>query len=185
MKANKIKLDNFEFIVRPFSRRYLSQKYVKAFTNFINQLVKEDAKILANKPYTIKKEREYLKEILNRVKQRKLVYIVAEHKGKIAGSVEIACGNLRKAKIAVYGIAIAKPYRGIGLGKYLSQLAFKMAKKLKPKPKIIRLEVFENNKPAIKLYEKLGFKKVAKIPKALEYKGKLIGEIVMMKELNN
>lgn len=57
----------------------------------------------------------------------------------------------------------------------------KLAKKeLKPKPRIIRLSVFANNKPAIGLYRKIGFKKVASVPKQLQYKGRLIDEIIML-----
>jgi len=54
---------------------------------------------------------------------------------------------------------------------------------LKPKPKIIRLNVFPTNKPAISLYRKFGFKKVAKIPKQISYLGKLIDEIIMLRRL--
>jgi len=60
----------------------------------------------------------------------------------------------------------------------------KLAKrKLKPKPKIILLSVFSTNNIAINLYKKFGFKKVAKIPKQFQYKGKLVDEIVMMRYL--
>ncbi|PIV12707.1 MAG: GNAT family N-acetyltransferase, partial [Candidatus Nealsonbacteria bacterium CG03_land_8_20_14_0_80_36_12] len=48
------------------------------------------------------------------------------------------------------------------------------------KPKIIRLSVFPTNKAAIGLYKKLGFKKVAKISKQIQYKGKLVDEIIML-----
>jgi len=71
---------------------------------------------------------------------------------------------------------------GICLGKFLMAEALKLAKKeLRPKPKVFRLSVFASNKPAIGLYRKLGFKKVARIPKQLQYKGKLVDEIVMLR----
>ncbi len=57
----------------------------------------------------------------------------------------------------------------------------KLAKKeLKPKLKIIRLSAMSINKPALGLYKKLGFKIVGRIPKQLEYKSKLIDEIIML-----
>jgi len=59
-----------------------------------------------------------------------------------------------------------------------------LAKKdLKPKPKIMKLTVFENNLPAIRLYKKMGFKRVARIPDELQYKGELIAHLVMLKYL--
>ena len=71
-----------------------------------------------------------------------------------------------------------------GLG-YLEDIEIiKLAKKdLKPKPKIIRLGVFPTNKPAISLYKKLGFKKVARVPRQFQYKGKLVDEIIMLLSL--
>ena len=72
----------------------------------------------------------------------------------------------------------------MGLGKYMASEIIKLAKeKLSPKPKIIRLEVFTSNDPAIALYKKMGFKIVAKIPKQMQHKGKLVDEFVMLKFL--
>ena len=80
-----------------------------------------------------------------------------------------------------FGITIRKNYRGMGLGNYLMKEIIKLAKKeLKPRPKIVRLSVFSINKPAIKLYQKHSFKKVAKIPNQFDYKKKLISEVVML-----
>lgn len=60
----------------------------------------------------------------------------------------------------------------------------KLAKKeLRPRPKIIKLSVYSKNKIAQNLYKKFGFKKVAKIPKQFQYKGKLLDEVIMIKEL--
>jgi ribosomal protein S18 acetylase RimI-like enzyme len=45
------------------------------------------------------------------------------------------------------------------------------------------LSVFSTNKPAIGLYKKYGFKTVTKIPKQIQYQGKLIDEIIMLLDL--
>jgi len=89
--------------------------------------------------------------------------------------------NLRQSHVGEFGISVRKEYRGIGLGKYLMKTTLKLAKK-RLKAKIIRLSVFENNRVAQNLYKKFGFKKVAKIPKQIQYKRKLISEIVMVLE---
>jgi len=74
--------------------------------------------------------------------------------------------------------------RGVGMGKYLMAEVIKLAKReLKPKPEIIRLSVFSNNKPAISLYRKIGFKEVGRIPKQIQYQGKLVDEIIMLLDL--
>jgi len=65
----------------------------------------------------------------------------------------------------------------------MTELLIKLAKKeLKPKFKIIRLNVLPTNKPAISFYKKLGFKKVAVVPKQIQYKGNLVDEIIIMKK---
>ena len=66
----------------------------------------------------------------------------------------------------------------------MTQEVIKVARKeLKPAPKIIKLEVYVNNKPAIALYKKMGFKIVGKIPNQIQWKGKLIAEFIMLKYL--
>lgn len=157
-------------------------KNAKKFQNFINSLINEDAKILINKKTTLKEEKEFLEMMLKGMEDRTRIYLVAECGNKIIGSASIELDRWRRNHIGKFGITIIYNYREIGLGKYLMSEVIKLAKKeLKPKPKIIQLEVYINNKPAINLYKKMGFKIVGKIPKQVQYKGKLISEFVMLK----
>jgi ribosomal protein S18 acetylase RimI-like enzyme len=106
---------------------------------------------------------------------------LAECDDKVIGTTGIDLHRGREAHVGEFGITIKNGYRGIGLGKHLMKEIIKLAKKeLKPKPKIIRLSVFPTNKAAIGLYKKLGFKKVAKIPKQIQYKEKLVDEIIIL-----
>ena len=110
-----------------------------------------------------------------------MIQLVAECDNKIVGTANIELDKWRRNHIAILGITIIQEYRGMGLGKYLISEVIKLAKKkLNPKPKIIQLEVYTNNKPAIGLYKKMGFKQIAKLPKQIQYKGKLIDELVML-----
>ena len=59
----------------------------------------------------------------------------------------------------------------------------KLAKKELLGLKIFELEVYKINKPARVLYKKMGFKDIAKIPRAIQHKGKLEAEYLMMKEV--
>lgn len=113
-------------------------------------------------------------------KHRRLL-LVAEYNGLIVGTTGIDLGRGRGSHVGHFGITIRKSCRGVGLGKYLMGEILRMARKeLKPPPKIIRLSVFPNNKPAIALYKKYGFKKVATIPNQFEHRGKLLDEIIML-----
>ena len=166
--------------IRELSKEDL--KKPKDFLNYINSLVAEDAKILINKKFTLKQEKEWLKSVFEGIKRKKKVFCIAEHQNKIVGIGGIEMKNYRENHVGLVGISVRKGYRGIGLGKYLMKTVIDLAKR-RLKVRIIRLSVFENNKIAINLYKKLGFKKVAKIPKQIQYKNKLIDEIVMILEV--
>ena len=156
-------------------------KNVAEFLDFINSLIEEDTKIYFNKKFSFKEEKEYVINVLKRVKSKKEVFLIAEEGNRIVGSTSIELGTNREEHVGIFGIAIRNGYRRIGLGKYLIGEILKMAEKqLKPKPKMIRLTVFSNNKPAFYLYKKIGFKVVANVPKQRMYKGKLIDDTIMI-----
>ena len=150
----------------------------------MNSFVKERAMILVDEKIYLKKEKKWLKDMISAVKNKKIVYLFAEENNKIIGSTEIKLYEGRQNHIGEFGIAIRNGYRRIGLGKYLTNEIIKLSKKkFKRKIKIIKLMVDSVNKPAQKLYLKCGFKKVARIPKQVQYKGKLIDEFIMLKYL--
>lgn len=154
---------------------------VKEFQKFINSFVKEDAQIMMNERISLKGEEKWLKEKLEKIKKKKAVFLIAKYINTVIGIVGIDLNIWRQSHVAEIVIIIKKDYRGMGLGKYLMKEGIKLAKKeLKRKLKIIRLTVLPTNKLAISLYKKLGFKKVAEVPKQIQYKGKLVNEIIML-----
>lgn len=155
-------------------------KNVEQFRGFVNSLVGEDAQIFINKKFSPENEKIWLKGNIESVKKHKAVFLVAENNGMIIGTASINLDIWRKNHIGDFAISIRKDYRGIGIGSYLIEKIIKLVKK-ELKPKFIRLSVFATNKPAIILYKKYGFKEIARIPKQIKYKGKLIDEIIMMK----
>lgn len=88
-------------------------------------------------------------------------YFLAEEDGKIvgfvAGKIEDKPGFYIERKIGIlFQVFVEEEYRNKGIGirlikKFISWLKYK-------KIKNIRLEVFLNNRTALKLYENLGFK---------------------------
>ena len=159
-------------------------KRAKEFQKHINSLIKEEAMILLDQKQTLKEEQEWLKNELKNIKRKVQVMLVAQDGNKIVGISEIKLKRGKESHVGELGISVRKKYRGQGLGKKLMAEILKSAKKeLKPKIKIVRLSVFPENKIAQNLYKKFGFKKVAAIPKQLQYRGKLVDEIVMIREL--
>ena len=174
--------DDKKITIRELSEKDLGN--VKKLQDFINSFVAEDAQIMMNEQISLKSEKEWLKGKLASIKKKKSVFIVAEHNNKIIGTTSIDLNVWRSNHVGELGITIKNGYRGIGLGTYLVKECIKLARKeLKPSPRTIKLGVFSTNKSAVVFYNKLGFKKVAIIPKQIQYKGKLIGEIIMVKYL--
>lgn len=166
--------------VRKFSKKDL--KRAKDFMIFINLLVEEGAKLLLNKKQTLKDEERWVKVREKNIHKKKEVLLIAEDGGKIVGTSSLRLREGAENHVGEFGISIIDGYRRIGLGKFLMKEVIDLAKKeLKDRLKIIRLSVFSNNKPAIALYEKMGFKIVARIPKQLKYKKRLVDEVVMLK----
>lgn len=96
---------------------------------------------------------------------------VAKHNGKIVGSIilrhepEPAYYGARWAfesdysdVFVIYTFVVHPDYLKCGVGKTLMNFAAEYS--IKSKAKSIRLDVYEKNMPAIKLYEKCGFKYV-------------------------
>ena len=141
------------------------------FQKYINELVEDPkAYIETKKKKTLKEERKYIKESLEKVEKNKQIVLISEHNDKAISSANISLGKDISEHVGTLGIAILKDYRGLGLGTYLLKELIRLAKKeLKPKPKMLRLSVASINPVAIALYKKMGFKEIARIPKQLKY----------------
>ncbi len=83
---------------------------------------------------------------------------------------------------AQYAIGIERSARGKGLGKRLSLLALSWAK-MEKSLRWVDLWVFTHNAPAIKLYEKLGFRKIDTVTDQFRVLGKKIDDTHMTMEL--
>lgn len=159
-------------------------KFPEKFQNLINSLIEEDDQIIFNKKLSLKEERFFLNDTLKGIKNYQKLFIVAKCNDLIVGTAGICLNGNRQNHIGEFGIIIRKEFREMGFGNYLMKETIKLAKKqLKPHPKIIRVSVFSTNKPALNLYKKNGFKKVAKIPKQISFQGKLVDEIIMLLDL--
>lgn len=155
----------------------------KKFQNFVNSLVEEKAPVTINEKVSLEEEKNWIKNNCESIKKKRKVFLVAEHKNSVVGIAHIDLHPGRESHIGRLGISIKRGYRRIGLGTYLTKKIIELAKKeLNPPPKIIRLSVYSVNKPAIQFYKKLGFKKVAEIPRQAKFGDKLVGEIVMILE---
>ncbi len=151
----------------------------KALLNFSNDLVEENVDINRTKKSTLKEEKKYIKTSLKNFKAKKGI-VLSAFKGKIVvGDAGIYLNSGKQSHISGLGISVAKEERGKKLGLKLMKEVMKLAKKNLKGIECIQLGVFKRNKVAINLYKKLGFKKVAELPKQFKLNNKYYAEIMM------
>lgn len=145
---------------------------------YINSLVDEDALIKINEMQTLKSEADWLRGVLKDVRKNKKHALLAECGGEVISFVELRKGLWRQSHVASIGIGVKKNYRRLGVGTAMMKTILEIGKKDK-EIKVIYLDVYAQNKAAIKMYKKLGFKKVARLKNRVQYKGKLADEFIM------
>ncbi len=151
----------------------------KEMAGFINSLVKENAYILMYKKISVKFEKEWLKNTLKAAKKRELFFVLAERSGKIVGIANFSRGRYRKRHVAELGVSVHNNARKLGIATILINEISRQAKR--QGVKILVLGVFPQNKPAIGLYKKLGFKKYGVMPRGLTIGKNFVDEILMYK----
>ncbi len=157
-----------------------SMRDAKKLMIFINSFTDETKNgITVTKKTTLAKEKKWLKNKLKEIKKNQSIHIIAEHNNKIIGGCDIRRKRFKEDHRAEIGIAIIKEYRHKGIGTIILKELFRLAKKKMKGLKIIELKVIEYNKKAKGLYKKIGFKKVATIPKAIKEGNKYFAEEVM------
>ncbi len=107
------------------------------------------------------------------------LHISAYFNGKLIANAGARRGLYKERNNVAVGISVLKQFRGTGLAKLLLSEVISQVKKTM-KPRNIYLDVYENNMRARKLYESLGFKKIAKLPNWVKHKGKYQDKAIML-----
>ncbi len=149
--------------------------------HFINSLVEEKAMIMMNEKQTRDSEIGYISQLLNGVERDKMVAVVAEVDGHLVGSCEITPKRGYLAHLGSLGISLLDGYRDIGIGQMLMLEAEKQSRRLGVE--VVDLEVFEANKRAIHVYEKVGYKITGRIPDAIKWNGSYMDGLIMVKKI--
>jgi len=173
-----------EFVVKNGKRvviRTPSMKDLDDLLRFINEIAYEDTFVMTKNRKSRKEEKDWLKKTLDQIKNNEGILLVAEVDKKIVGDAGVFIKNKeRSSHVGTIGITVSKNYRGLKIGKRLFSNIIKYGNK---KFKILYLAVFANNKLALNMYKKFGFKEVGRLPKFIKHKGKYVDEIKMIKEL--
>ena len=145
----------------------------------INDVGAEDDWILTESiPWDPRREREWVRSF----NDLSSVLLVADVDGHIVGQVDAHISGYRKARhVASLGIAIVKPYRGLGIGRALMDRVLKWMKERGVEK--ATLEVFSTNARAIALYTKMGFEVEGSRKRQFKIRGQYVDDVYMAKWL--
>lgn len=137
---------------------------------------------LVAKAPTRTEEIEWLSKTLLDLEKGMMVSVAAEMEGAFAGHSHVSRGSHPDlTHHGSLGIAVSRPYRGIGLGTAMLRTLIEESAALGLRT--IELGALATNENAIRLYERMGFKKVGVIPQKFRRRGIAIDEMIMSLEL--
>ncbi|MFA5126111.1 MAG: GNAT family N-acetyltransferase [archaeon] len=123
-----------------------------------------------------------LKEAESKLVNPDVFSIVALEGEKALGAARLCFGKSKKSHCAEFVVFVGKQDRRKGVGSLLlEEILFESKKR---GLKRLELTVFEDNSPAIKLYEKMGFVKEGVKKEGLQREGKFFDEIMMARVLD-
>jgi ribosomal protein S18 acetylase RimI-like enzyme len=152
---------------------------IREFQRFINQLTKERTYLLVKKPITLTEEKQWFHTQVREQRKGQHLYLKAVVDGRLVGDCCAKPGFGRNQGNINLGIAIAKKWRGKGIGHLLLEELILRAEK-KWHPKNFYLHVVVENKNALKLYQSLGFQIIARLPEWFEYNNKYLDEYLLL-----
>ncbi|TDS61516.1 GNAT family N-acetyltransferase [Myroides indicus] len=108
------------------------------------------------------------------------ILLIAEYDNQIIGNIDLT-GNCRKIMehTAVVGMGMLQEWRNSGLGTALLSSAIEWAK-LNPVLELVWLQVYTENKIAINLYRKIGFKENGIIKNFFKQDGRHFDNLTMV-----
>ena len=149
---------------------------------FVNSLVKDNEMVLINRTQTRKEEVKYLRDIIRENRENFDVHLIAEVDGHAVANASVARKRYKSRHVGTLGISVLKNFRNMGIGQKMMLLLVKFSKELGLR--LIILEAFAENKHAIHVYQKTGFRIVGRLPKDILHKGRYVDSVLMAKELH-
>jgi RimJ/RimL family protein N-acetyltransferase len=167
--------------------RYPKWEDLSQMLDFINTISQEDTYVtFSGEVITREGEMYYLSEMFKGMENQDNLYLSCFVNDRFVGSCSILrdlLGRRRSYHVGIFGITIAKDFRGEGIGEELSLTTIGEAKQVVPGLTLLRLQMYSPNTVARHLYEKLGFNQYGKLPGGVWHSGEYVDEIVMYKQL--
>lgn len=168
--------------------RYPKWTDLESILDYINKLSQEKTYIaFCGEEISRKEETEYLASLFKRSELGEGINLFVFHDQKMVGSAYVKrdkSAQKRKLHVGVFGISIAKEYRGRGLGEILTRTIINEVNQVMANLKLITLQVYELNEIGLNLYRKIGFALAGTIPKSVLHKDQYIDEHQMYLKLD-
>lgn len=160
--------------------RYPEIVDLEKMMNYINALSDEKTFIRSQGEHeTLESERKFLKNRLKEIKDKKAIHILVFCGDKLVGGSDVHMLDKTEKHVGIFGITVAKDFRGEGIGETLMEQTIEEAKKELKDLKIITLEVYGTNNIAQSLYKKMGFKKYGMLQRGIVRQGKFEDAVLM------
>lgn len=162
--------------------RYPTIEDAPRLLTYINTLSDERTFIrFQGEQQTVEEETIFLQDQLDRIEKKTGVFLVACDNDIIIGATQINTQRLTERHVGEFGIALAKNYRGMGVGRAFMNTVIEEAKKHIPTLEIIILTVHAKNGIACSLYESFGFIKYGSLPNGVKLEDGYMDQVMMYK----
>ncbi len=151
------------------------------FLGFINSLVDEGAEVPVEDRRSREAEADWLGRLLADLEKGSAICIVGEVGGKLIANSEIRKATGRRSHVGGMAIAIKDGFRDVGIGTELIRLLIEESRRAGLR--LLCASVFETNLRARHVCEKVGFREVGRMPKAIRKGDLCVDEVVMALEL--
>ena len=158
---------------------------LKALLKYVNDLSAEKTFVSSQGvKMTLKDEEKYLDRSIKEIGKGNRVQLLAFDEDILIANVSLERKKMTiESHVCSLAMGVKKEYRDKGLGRILINEIHQLAKKNIAGLKICTLTVFGNNDRAIHLYESFGYKKFGLLPKALQWRNKLVDHLYMYKNI--
>lgn len=177
-------VEEFEIDESKVVFRYPNMEDLDDLLEYINSLIEENTFICRKEKVERDDEVDWLKNTLKEIEEGRKVHLVVEFDGKVMGSADVKKKSGKQSHVGELGIGLRKEIREKGIGVRLMKALIDEAESVL-NTEILTLEVFEKNKRARNLYEKIGFKKAGEIQGKFFQNGAYQNSILMELDLRN
>ena len=144
----------------------------------LNSVIREDKYLLMDKELTdMEAERRWFRES----QEAGMRSLVVRVDGKVVGSAGMTPFTGKRAHVAEFGISIVESHRNMGLGTLILKVFIEIAKK--SHFETIQLSAFSNNKRAVHVYRKCGFKKCGKLKRDIKFADGTYADRILMEQI--